>query len=71
MKYRVEQEKIKFRILKQTCIILFILFIDIDEIPGQGFLGLIFYPRINLHVIKILSAVQNRKTSSVYLYYEC
>ena len=37
VKYRVEQEKIKFRIHKQTCII---LFIDIDEIPGQRFLAL-------------------------------
>ena len=43
VKYRVEHKKIKVRIHEQTCIILFILFIDIDEIPGQRFFGLIFY----------------------------
>ena len=37
--YRDEHEKIKVRIHKQTCNNLFILFIDIDEIPGQRFLA--------------------------------
>ena len=40
MKYRVEHKKIKVRIHKETCNILFIQFIDIDEIPGQRFLAL-------------------------------
>ena len=40
----IEHGKIKICIHKQTCNILFIIIIDIEEIPGQQFLNQSFIP---------------------------